>query len=166
VYKALFSSILFLPIFLHAQDKKALDSIDKVVIAQIITPAEQQAARQNQPPAWDEMTKEITAKYSATEADRAVTKARIYFYYGKDWALFSAALVHYTTAYEDKEDLRLMNKNATYVLQHSTNPEEWKTARGWVKHAVDKEPSNATYKATYDALTEKIIRNKATNISQ
>jgi hypothetical protein len=49
-----------------------------------------------------------------------------------------------------------MNKNAKMVLQYSKDPEEWKAAAAWVKHAVDKEPGNADYKETYDGLTMKI----------
>lgn len=64
--------------------------------------------------------------------------------------------MHFTVDYENKEDLRLMNKNAKMILKYSKDPEDWKTALTWVKHAVDKEPANAAYKETFDALSEKI----------
>lgn len=137
----------------NAQDKKSLDSVDKVIINQIIIPAEQKAG--NEAPQWTALGMQIKASYSDLQADRALTRAKIYYYYGKDWPQFSAALVHYTETYEDKEDLPLMNKNANFILQRSTNPDEWKTALAWVKHAVDKEPSNTAYQQTYQGLLAK-----------
>jgi hypothetical protein len=139
----------------RAQDKKSLDSVDRILIARFITPAEQKAG--DQEPQWATIALQIKASYSDTQADRAITKAQIYYYYGKNWPLFEKALVHYTVAYEDKEDGPLMNKNANFVLAHSTDQGELKTALAWVKHASDKEPSNADYKATCDAIQAKLI---------
>jgi len=100
-------------------------------------------------------TTTITTKYDGTYADRNVSRSKLFYYWAKDWALFSTALVHFTDVYENKEDLQLMNKNAQMVLEHSTNPVELKAATAWVKHAVDKDPSNTTYRETYTALVAK-----------
>jgi hypothetical protein len=93
--------------------------------------------------------------FDATYSDRTITSAKIYYYYGKDWPLFSIVLVRYTDTYEDKENLKLMNKNEMMILQYGTNPAELKAATAWVKHAVDKEPSNTAYQETYSALAAK-----------
>jgi hypothetical protein len=154
MHKFLFSSLILSATFAHGQDKRALDSVDKVIINQIIAPAEQSAASQE--PSWTAILLQIKATYSDTQADRAITKAQIYYYYNKNWPKFSTAIVHYTETYEDKDDLKLMNKNANFILQHSTDPKELATARSWMKHAIEKEPSNETYKTTYDALGEKL----------
>jgi len=129
---------------------------DSIIIADMINPRVQEAGEQGQDPDWEGLRASVALKYDGSYADRTVTKARIYYYFGKDWSLFSTAIVHYTEAYEDKEDLRLMNKNAKFILKYSQNPAEWKTALGWVKHAVEKEPANAAYKETYEGLEAKI----------
>lgn len=132
-----------------------LERTDSIIMADLIDPQVKNAASQGKSPDWESLKANVLLKYDATATDRAITKSRIYYYYGKDWSLFSTAIVHYTEAYEDKEDLRLMNKNAKFILRYSENPGEWKTAEGWVKHAVDKEPSNTAFKETYDALAVK-----------
>ena len=129
---------------------------DSIILADMINPQERDAQSNGQEPDWEGMRANILLKYDGVAADRAVTKARIYYYYSKDWALFATAIVHFTEAYEDKEDLNLMNKNAKFILRYSQNPKEWKMAQAWVKHAVDKDPSNAGYKETWDALEAKI----------
>jgi hypothetical protein len=154
MYKLVFSGLLLVSFISNAQDKKSLDSVDKVIISQIITPAEQHDP--NQEPSWTALTLQIKASYSDVQADRAITKAQIFYYYNKSRPKFCAALVHYTVAYEDKEDLALMNKNANMVLDRSTDPKELATALGWMKHAVDKEPANEKFKTTYNALSAKV----------
>ena len=156
MYKFLMSSLLLLAVTTHAQDKKSMDSVDKVIIRGMIQPAEEQAGTNE--PAWAAISQQIRMTYSDTQADRALTKAQIYYYYGKNWPRFSTALVHYTETYEDKNDFPLMNKNANFVLTYSANPREWQSAQAWIKTAVDKEPGNNTYKTTYDLLTAKIIK--------
>lgn len=146
--------LAFLAIGGRAQDKKYLDSVDRVIIKQIIEPAEQSAGGQE--PSWAALRLQIRVSYSEVQTDRAITKAQIYFNWSRDWAKFSTAIVHYTEAYEDKEDGKLMNKNAKFILEHSEDPKEWKTALGWVQHAADKEPDNADFKATRDALAAKV----------
>jgi hypothetical protein len=138
----------------YAQDKHALDSVDKVIINGIINPAEQAAGAQE--PNWIAIKQQMEASYSDVQSDRALTKAQIYYYYGKNWARFSTEIVHYTETYESKEDLPLMNKNAKMILDHSQDPKEWMGALAWVQYAADKEPANADYKATCDALKAKI----------
>lgn len=127
---------------------------DSMILSDMILPFLDKAPNGN--PDWHLLEMEIKAKYGETYLDRNLTKAHIYYYFGKNWPVFSKALVHYTESYENKDDLRMMNKNAKMVLQYSQQPEEWKSALGWVKRAVDKEPDNAGYKETYDALSMKI----------
>jgi hypothetical protein len=111
---------------LKAQTKDEKNALDKKVIAEVIKSAQEQASQNNQQPDWDSLRKVITGKYNATEADRAITKAKIYASYGRDWPTFTAAIVHYTDAYEDKDDLVLMNKNANFILQQSNSKVKWK----------------------------------------
>ncbi len=125
---------------------------DSLILAGMIIPL----VNSGTTPDWDALAANVKAKYGDSYVDRTVTKTKIYYYYGKDWPVFSKALVHYTETYEDKGNLRLMNKNAKMVLQYSQDPDEWKAAVGWIRHAVDKDPDNAAYKETYDALTTKI----------
>ena len=140
---------------LQAQSPEAARTVkhnDSLILANMIMPLVNSGAT----PDWDALAGDVKAKYGDSYIDRTVTKAKIYYYFGKDWPVFSKSLVHYTEAYEDRGNLRLMNKNAKMVLQYSQDPEEWKAAVAWVKHAVDKEPGNADYKETYDGLTMKI----------
>jgi hypothetical protein len=156
--------ILLSASFLHAQSSGAgskstdpqLRHNDSIILADIILPLVRNASNGHEAPDWQVLGHDVETKYGSGYVDRTVTKAKIYYYFGKDWPLFSHALVHYTEAYEDKNDLRLMNKNARMVLQYSQSQEEWKAALSWVKHAVDKEPGNTAYKATYDGLDMKI----------
>lgn len=154
MYQWLILTLLFCSLGVRAQDKRALDSTDKVIINSIIRPAEQSAG--NQEPNWTAIEAQVKASYSEVQCDRAITKARIYHYYGRDWAKFSNALVHYTEAYEDKSDAALMNKNARMVLDHSENLAEWRTALDWIRHALDKDPENSACKATKAALEARI----------
>jgi hypothetical protein len=155
MYKLLTISLLFMTIAGRAQDKKALDSVDKVIMQTIINPAEEKTG--GQAPDWTAIAQQAKASYSDVQTDRAVTKAKIYYYYGKDWAQFSTAIVHYTDTYENKDDGALMNKNADFILKRSQNPAEWKAALGWIQHVLDKAPDNQTYKATRDALNAKLV---------
>jgi hypothetical protein len=145
---------------LQAQSSKATSSEmltrqhnDSIILADMIMPLMNDGAAV---PDWDGLGAAVKAKYGDSYADRSVTKAQIYYYYNRDWPLFCNALVHYTETYENKDDLRRMNKNAKMVLEYSESTEECKTAAAWVKHAMDKEPDDHGYKDTYDALTTKI----------
>jgi hypothetical protein len=104
-----------------------------------------------------EISQQVRTSYTDVQTDRALTKAKIYYYYGKDWAQFSTAIIHYTDRYENKDDGKLMNTNANYILQRSQSPAEWKAALGWIQHVLDKAPDNQTYKATRDALNAKLV---------
>lgn len=137
----------------QSPDAMTVRQNDSLILANMIMPVVNSGAT----PDWDVLAGDVKAKYGDSYVDRTVTKAKIYYYYGKDWSVFSKALVHYTEAFEDKDNFKLMNKNAKMVLQYSKDPEEWKAAAVWVKRAVDKEPGNAGYKETYDALTTKIM---------
>jgi hypothetical protein len=135
----------------HKLDPQTLQN-DSVILQQVIMPA----LHQPQEPDWKVLRTTIVTRYNDSYGDRNVTKAKIYYFYGKDWAQFSTAIVQYTQAYECKDDLTLMNGNAKMILAHSQNPAEWKAAQGWVRYATEKAPSNEKFKATYDALTEKL----------
>ena len=144
----------------NAQADHKLDSLtvanDKLIMHEILSPALKTARAQNQEPDWKVLRTTITTRFDASYADRNITKARIFYFYGHDWAQFSTALVNYTQQYEWRDSLSLMNMNAKMVLDHSANPADWKAAQSWAKYASDKNPSNDTYRATYDALTAKI----------
>jgi hypothetical protein len=155
MYKLLAFGLIFSTLSSRAQDKKALDSVDKVIISTIIKPAESAAGSVG--PNWVAIGQQVRVSYSDEQTDRAITKAKIYYYYGKDWAQFSSAIVHYTDTYENKDDGELMNKNAKMILDHSQDPKEWKVALGWIQRALDKAPDNSSYKATRDALNAKLV---------
>jgi hypothetical protein len=138
----------------YGQDKKALDSVDKALINTIISPAENAAGSSE--PDWTAIQTKVRASYTDVQTDRAITKAKIFYYWNTDWPKFSTALIHYTEAYENKDDLELMNKNATMVLEHSEAQKDWQVALGWIQHAVDKAPGNADYKSTRDGLKAKL----------
>ena len=142
----------------HKLDPKTLDN-DKIISTEIIHPALDNARSQHQEPDWTVLRTTITARFDASYADRNITKARIFYFYGRDWAQFSTALVQYTQTYEWRDSLTLMNKNAEMILKNSNNPADWKAAQSWVKYALNQSPSNSTYRATYDALTAKIQAN-------
>jgi hypothetical protein len=115
--------------FLHAQSTTSKNSAgdplqrhnDSIILADVILPLVGRATNAHEIPDWQVLGQDISTKYGDNYVDRNVTKAKIYYYYGKDWRLFSQSLVHYTEAYEDKEDFKLMNKNAKMVLQYSQN---------------------------------------------
>jgi len=114
------------------------------------------ADHQTLQPDWKVLRTTIVTQYGDAYADRTITKAKIFYYYSKDWPQFSSALVQYTNNYEYRDSLPLMNMNAKMVLDHSNNPGDLKAAQAWIKYASDKNPSNEEYKATYDALSAKI----------
>jgi hypothetical protein len=139
----------------HKLDDQTIQT-DKTIRAQIIKPFIAAADQQNQPPDWKVLRTTIVAQYGDTYADRTITKARLIYYYGKDWPQFSSMLVQYTNNYEYRDSLPLMNMNAKMVLDHSDNPTNLKAALSWAKYASDKNPSNEEYKTTLDALTAKL----------
>jgi len=135
------------------QDIKALD--DKIK-AELVDPAVNKARESDATPDWAAITKTITAKYDATAADRNVTRAKLFFYYSKDWKQFASAIVNFTEKYEDKSNLQTMLTNANFVLEHSTNKTELSKALGWAKMLVEKEPNNEDFKKTLAKLSEKM----------
>ena len=124
---------------------------DSVILAEMILPL----ADKSETPDWDTFAADVKAKFGEGYVDRNVTKGKIYYYYSRDWNAFSKALVRYTEKYEDKNDAKLMNKNAKMVAQHSQDPEDCKVALAWLKRGMEKEPDNTDYKQTYNALMEK-----------
>lgn len=127
------------------------DIVDKILINEDIDPL-----RQNGNADWKQINKALTEKYDATIADRAITKAKIYSCYGKDWQEFTAALVHYTDEYEDKANLKLLDKNARYVLQHSQSKREMQSALTWNELTLAEQPGNKDFIATNAALKTKL----------
>lgn len=142
----------------HKLDSQTVAN-DEVIMQEILSPALNTAREQNHEPDWKVLRTTITTRFDGTYADRNITKAKIYYFYGNDWPQFSTALVNYTQHYEWRDSLSLMDKNAKMILDHSQNPADWKAAQSWAKYASHKNPSNDTYRATYDALTAKISGN-------
>lgn len=132
----------------------AVKAKDADIKTNIIDPAEQ--AADGQAPDWENLKQTITQKYDAATADRTITKAKIYFYYGKDWPTFCAGIVHYTDNWELANDFPLLDKNAQMILKNSTDPAQLKEAQKWAKLAMDGDPNNAGYKATYQQITGKL----------
>jgi len=135
----------------------AIRAKDSTIKVNLIGPAEQSAG--GEAPDWAALTQTITQKYDAITADRTITKAKIYFYYYKDWPTFCDAIVHYTDKYELSNDYKLLNKNAGMILKNSTDAAQLKEAQKWAKAALDSDPNNTDFKTTCDGLTSKIAGN-------
>ena len=126
---------------------------DDAVKAEVIDPAEEAAG--GEAPDWASLTRTIAQKYDGVTADRTVTKAKIYFYYNKDWPQFCAGIVHYTDNYELANDYKLLNGNAGMILKNSTDAAQLKEALKWAGAAMNGDRNNENYKAAYRALKEK-----------
>jgi len=135
----------------HDPSVKARDASVKT---DIIDPAEQ--AINGDAPDWAALTQTITKKYDATTADRTITKAKIYFYFNKDWSVFCQGIINYTNKYELANDYKLLDFNANYILKYSDDKKELETALAWSKHTLDKDPQNDAYKKTFAALNDKL----------
>jgi hypothetical protein len=109
-------------------------------------------------PDWKAITNTVAEKYDAVTADRTVTRAKLFFYYSKDWKAFATAIVNYTEKYEDKSNLETINTNAGFVLEHSDDKAELAIALTWAKVLVEKEPDNSDYQSTYKRLQEKLSK--------
>ena len=129
---------------------------DGIIMAEVLRPFLKTAAQRVNLPDWKILRTTIVTRFDDTYADRNVTKAKIYYYYNRDWTQFCKAIVQYTQSYEYRDSLPLMNTNAKMILEYSTNPDDWKAAQSWVKYATEKDPANLAYKITCDALTAKI----------
>jgi hypothetical protein len=132
----------------------AVKAKDADIKNNIIDPAEQDA--NGEAPDWEKLKQAIAEKYDAVTADRTITKAKIYFYYGKDWPTFCAGIVHYTDNWELPNDYSLLNKNAKMILENSTDPAQLKEAQKWAKMAMDGDANNADYKTTYQQISDKL----------
>ena len=108
-------------------------------------------------PDWSTLSQTITKQYDEVTADRTLTKAKIYFYYNKDWSKFCAGIVHYTNSYELANDFALLNLNAEMLLRYSESQSDFKQAMRWTKAALDSDPENVKFKTTCDGLKAKII---------
>lgn len=135
------------------QDIKVLDEKIKV---SMIDPAVNKAKETEAVPDWVALDRAIAKKYDAKTADRNVTRAKLFFYYAKDWKKFASAIVNYTEKHEDKTDLKTMLVNATFVLQHSSDKAELAKALGWAKMLTEKEPGNEDAKRVLAELTQKV----------
>lgn len=129
---------------------------DKAIADAMINPAVEAAKAEDKIPDWKAIAELVTQKHDAVTADRTVTRAKLFFYYGKDWKAFASAIVNYTEKYEDTANLATINTNANFVLEHSADKEELAKALAWSKKLFEKEPDNADYKKTYEALKEKL----------
>jgi hypothetical protein len=132
----------------------AIKAKDVDVKTKIIDPAEKDAG--DDAPDWDELNKTITTKYDAVTADRTITKAKIYYYYNKDWPSFCDGILYYTDNWELANDYKLLNGNAVMILQNSADQAQLKEAQKWAKMAMDGDANNADYKTTYQAITDKL----------
>ena len=132
----------------------AVKAKDANIKTNIIDPAEQDA--NGELPDWKALNQTITQKYDAITADRTVTKAKIYYFYAKDWPAFCDAIVHYTDNFELAGDYPLLNKNAGMILKNSNDPAQLQEAQKWAIAAMDGAPGNADYKTTYQALSDKL----------
>ncbi|MBO9572725.1 MAG: hypothetical protein J7497_11050, partial [Chitinophagaceae bacterium] len=139
-----------------AKEKMSVEETDKLIADQIINPVVNTARSEDKIPDWAALTKTVTEKYDAMFADRTVTRAKLFFYYGKDWKQFATAIVNYTEKFENKDDLKTMNTNANFVLQHSSDKSELQKALEWSKMLVQKDPQNEEYKTTLTAIENKL----------
>lgn len=126
--------------------------IDSLATADIINPAIQKASQAQAEPNWSLITKDVTTKFGAVTADRTVTRAQIFLYYGKNWPKFTAAITNYTEKFEDQKNPAVLDKNANFILQRSNNPDEVRTAMTWAKKAIALDSSNEAYANTLKAL--------------
>ena len=118
----------------------AVATRDSLIKMQIIDSAVLAAG--NAAPDWAALTTTIRQRYDSMSADRTVTTAKIYYYYGKDWSRFTATIVHYTDNYEEATNYPLLNKNANFILKFSVDPTEWKAALAWNTTAMHGDPNN------------------------
>jgi len=129
---------------------------DKVIADAIINPLVDAAKAEDKVPDWQAIAAAVTQKHDAVTADRTVTRAKLFYYYGKDWKAFATAIVNYTEKFEDKNNLPTMLNNANFVLEHSADKAELSKALDWAKMLTEKAPDNEDYKKTYAALKEKL----------
>lgn len=129
---------------------------DSTIKVNIIDPEISKAKNAEESIDWPVIEQIITEKYDATYADRTIAKAKIYDSYGKDWIVFAENIVKYTERYENPDNLKLMNKNAGFILKFSKNKQELDSAKRWVEYALVKDPSNEEYKKTVDLIKTKI----------
>lgn len=129
---------------------------DSVLMKDVFEPLVVDAVNNDETPDWEVLKTKVSVGHDAAFTERFICKAKIFYFYSRDWPEFDAALVHYTDTYEDKNDARLMNKNAKMILDHSGDRKQLEAALSWSKLALAKEPANADYKKTKDALTAKL----------
>lgn len=151
--------LVLLASFTYAQNNATSQETkqkDSVVMKDIFEPLVTDAVNNDETPDWAALKSTLTAKYDAAFAERFVWKAKIYYYYDRDWPEFNAALVYYTNTYEDHTNAKLLNKNAKMILQNCTDAKQLQEALGWSKQALAKDPANDDYKQTLAAINTKI----------
>ena len=139
--------------------KEAIAAKDKIIKEQIIDPSVNTAVQANKIPDWAEIANSISKIYDTQFADRTITRAKLFYYYSKDWKEFATAIVNYTEKYEDKTDRKTLGTNANFVLEHSTDKKELAAALSWIQIILEKDPGNEAYKKTRQALDEKLKAN-------
>ncbi|WP_245869927.1 hypothetical protein [Pedobacter ginsengisoli] len=137
-------------------DADNLKQKDKAIADAIINLLVDAAKAEDKVPDWQAIAAAVTQKHDAVTADRTVTRAKLFYYYGKDWKVFASAIVNYTEKFEDKNNRPTMLTNANFVLEHSADKAELSKALDWAKMLTEKAPDNEDYKKTYAALKEKL----------
>ncbi len=140
----------------------AQNVIDKVLILTDIMPVLKKLKPGNAPD-WNALKANLSQKYDPLSGPRAVAKAKVIFYYGKDGEAYCKALIYYTNIYDDHSDMGLLNKNACDILKYSTDTVDLKSALYWSKKTVKSDSINVVYQGTLKRLMERIDRLKGGN---
>jgi hypothetical protein len=133
----------------------AQDVVEKVLIRSEIEPALRKLPAGSQPD-WKQLTNYLSNKYDPLSGQRAVIRAELSFYDGKDRMKFCRALVVYTSLYLDHTDTSLMDHNASYILKYSNDERDIKSALTWSEMTIQEEPNNLVYKKTHQAIEQKL----------
>jgi hypothetical protein len=157
-------SIIMFVLFYHAyaqtndikvteQDLGVL-ATDALIANKIIKPAEQNS--NGKVPDWDLLTAKVMVGYGNNAADRTITKAKMQYYYHKDWSLFCASVVHYTEFFVMNNDYSMLDAMAETILKNSDDPAQLKVAQRWAGLANAAEPQNKQYNKTFQAFYYKL----------
>lgn len=108
------------------------------------------------PPDWTAIKVLVRDKYDSIYADRTVTRAEIYYYQRTDWPRWATAYTHFVDFYGSPNRPGTLDREARFVLKHSQNREELKTALRWINHAIELAPNQPDFRETRDKLLKKI----------
>jgi dienelactone hydrolase len=110
-------------------------------------------------PAWATLTETITKKYGAAHAHRAVLRARVFWYWGKErWPAFSKSLVEFAERYGIERSRIHVNNASWRIFEHSDDPAELNAAASWMARVVQQEPDDQNALDTYANLLYKTGR--------